>query len=118
MKHPAISKMGDQYFIGCAHCGGDFMHQTDVEVFRRDREDSPTGLHAWTRGVEFVTSKSMEGNPGVRRDAVILSFWCEQCDCTTVLEIVQIKGAEVVDVRVEEPVEALEPASSERNPSC
>jgi hypothetical protein len=70
-------------------------------------EDSPTGLHAWVRGIEFVTSESVEGNPSGRRDAVVLSFECEQCDSTTVLEFIQHKGTELVEVKVNEPAEAL-----------
>ena len=107
MKHPAIYSMDDQYVIYCAHCGGEFMHQRDVEVFHRDEEDSLTGLHAWIRGVEFVTTESVEGNPSGRRDAVVLGFWCEQCESTTVLEFIQHKGTELVEVKVNEPAEAL-----------
>ena len=90
-----------EYSVACAHCGCGFMHQSEVEIFRRNAEDSSTGLHAWVRGVEFVTSESVEGNPSLRRDAVVLSFCCEQCESTTVLEFVKHKGTEYVFVNVD-----------------
>lgn len=100
-KQRAISEYPlGEFFVGCANCGGDFMHQRDVEVYRRDAEDSATGIHAWVRGVDIVTSKSVEGNPSGRRDAVVLSFECEQCGSKTVLEFTQHKGTEHISVSV------------------
>lgn len=88
---------GRPYFVSCASCDSDCMHQADVEVFRRDEEDSEMGMHLLTRGIEYVRGERVSGNPSSRRDAVRIIYTCEQCDMLTIMELVQHKGTETLE---------------------
>lgn len=84
----------------CPECGGDYLHQSGVEVYFRDREDAGAGLHVTvqTEGVvsdrspTMRTDRSMNGNPSIYRDGTTVRFWCEDCDATVAMHIVQHKG--------------------------
>lgn len=85
--------------ICCPGCGHEFTHHRSVEIWARP-EDSPTGLHITVDGVdsdpkmEVVTS--LRGNPSTRRNAVAITFSCENCLDLSKLTISQRKGLEIV----------------------
>ena len=75
----------EQPFLLCANCGGENLHQREVEVFARDSEDSETGLHLLGERVRLRRKRTkMHGNPSTRRNAIRITFFCEHCDHLTV----------------------------------
>ena len=77
------------------------MHQFGVEVFFRDRESSGSGTHVSIMGesngaaaqpVWVRTDGNMAGNPSISRDGLTVRFWCEDCDATVGMHVVQHKG--------------------------
>jgi hypothetical protein len=63
----------------CPCCGGQYLHQCRVDVFSRpDGEDQPsisTVVHHHDPNQTWTKAK----NPSLRRQGVIIYFWCETC---------------------------------------
>lgn len=77
----------------CQHCGYDYMHQFEVQVFERG-EDQANGLAVTVNGHVTVHKKvgHKDGNPSYRRQGVRILCWCESCVNVTAIHIVQHKG--------------------------
>jgi hypothetical protein len=67
-----------------------------VDVYNRHNEDSNEGTHVTVEDSHVNNSPSMIGNPSLRRDGVRMLLWCENCDATTALDIVQHKGETII----------------------
>lgn len=81
----------------CPSCGETTLHHGKVEVFSRDGEDSQTGRHVVVESNGWVnTDNSMGRNPSLRRDGILIHFWCECCADKSVLSIAQHKGATLI----------------------
>jgi hypothetical protein len=81
--------------LKCAHCGSEYVHQEQVEVFVRLKEDDQVGLHVTVKGGQDAVLEidhSMKGNPSARRQGVAIRLWCEACDKRSTFEVVQHKG--------------------------
>ena len=89
----------EEQALKCPECDETWLHQTGVEVFRRDSEDDEKGLHVDVDGSVSI-DRSMEGNPSRRRHGIRIKFLCEQChgdsSARHVLHIEQHKGQEFV----------------------
>jgi hypothetical protein len=79
--------------LHCPLCGLDYLHQKDVVVFQRKKEDGEVAVTEVKKG-ELRQAVRSDG-PG-RRDALLIYFVCENCPKTEhdpiVLEIIQHKG--------------------------
>ena len=78
--------------LRCPGCGCENLHHYQVDVFCREKEDAPRGVHAMVRPSGAVVKSDMKFNPSSRRDGLVVSFFCEQCDVISVMTIVQHKG--------------------------
>ena len=79
----------------CPKCKDEYLHQNEIEVFNRDKEDSPTGTHVTVLPageVNINTKGGMQKNPSARRQGVLIHFRCEQCGPGMQLAIYQHKG--------------------------
>jgi hypothetical protein len=83
----------------CAHCGEEYLHQREVEVFRRDKEGSGTGFHVIASKFDILIASSQDGNPSDERDGIRMIFDCEMCDYQTILTIAQHEGFELVKTK-------------------
>ena len=79
--------------LSCPACGGEEIHQTSVDIQWR-KEDASTGLHISSNSnQEHYVSNEIDESLGYRRDAFVVTFWCEHCDTKSQLVIYQRKGA-------------------------
>lgn len=76
----------------CQHCGSDYTHHDKVTVFNRESEDSNRGLRVLVNGDLCRADSDMTGNPSSRRNGVLISLWCEECEDRSYITIVQHKG--------------------------
>ena len=92
--------------IKCRHCGEDYMHHQDIDIYDRG-EDDRTGMHVnlhrtqsegygWhdehPKSNNLVVDGNMKDNPSMRRTGLTIDFWCENCGNITRMNIVQHKG--------------------------
>lgn len=91
--------VNDEDALCCPNCGCDYVHHGRVEIFHR-REDAETGCHVTldNKGVVIVDESQID-NPSPRRHGVKIFFWCEGCDRTSLLTIIQHKGCTYFDFR-------------------
>ena len=90
---------GDSGEMECPRCGCKSLHQREVRVYCRDKEDSKCGLAILLKnnhGATMFVSTSLEDNPSKRRDGLFIKFWCEGCDGLSGLDIYQHKGSTFV----------------------
>ena len=78
--------------LRCPVCGGEYLHQGNTEIFNRSHEDSTEGLHVTVDGQKLQIDHNQSGNPSLRRDGIRIDLWCEFCDSSSSLTIVQHKG--------------------------
>lgn len=83
--------LDDDRIVLCPCCGGTYLHHDKVEVYQRATEDASEGLAVHLDG-DILVRTSMETNPSRRRDGMRVRFWCEGCDETPSLILVQHKG--------------------------
>ncbi len=96
--------------LHCPACKGIALHHDQVDVYERE-QDATRGIHARIRGVdndrrqelarrtaEVTISTKLEGNPSERRQGIGIGFWCEECDCRSILTIAQHKGRTLVEL--------------------
>jgi len=83
----------------CPHCGSDYLHHGQVDVYTRT-EDAETTVHTsvgrFTATVATVPSRSIH-NPSSRRGSLSIMFWCEMCTEKSLLTIAQHKGNTHID---------------------
>lgn len=76
----------------CPVCGCENLHHRKVEYCSRN-EDEPDGMRVV---IEPSCVKSthgvLSGNPSSRRGAICIGFYCEMCNDTHVMNIIQHKG--------------------------
>jgi hypothetical protein len=80
----------------CPCCGGGFLHHDAVVDFYREegKEDAPISVRTTVREGRARTDRVSSGlNPSLRRDGLLISFWCEGCGGKPQLVLVQHKGA-------------------------
>lgn len=83
--------------LKCPICGAAWTHQSTVEVYQRDDEDSRIGICSIVGDGRCIIHNKMDENPSGRRDGIRISFWCEQCsgiEMTPVFDLIiaQHKG--------------------------
>jgi len=72
-------------------CGSEYMRHQLVDVFVRDVEDGPVNCVGVSgKTVEFYTGAV--DCPSARRDAVVVTVHCEQCELVWDLQVIQHKG--------------------------
>ena len=82
LKPVEIERVSDDPYwhdLCCPSCGEIFLHHRAVRVFSRDQDEET--------GVETVVSKDGShthvspccDNPSLRRDGVVIDFYCEHC---------------------------------------
>jgi len=79
-KRVVLSRYMGVQSLMCPICGHDKLHQREVEVYQRTKEDSEAG-GAWghvNAGQSVVLP--MARNPSWRRDGIRIGFECESCD--------------------------------------
>ncbi len=86
------SAWSDTPTLVCPGCGGDYLHQGNVEVFQPSHEDAIHGLHTIVGSAITAIDGDLANNPSRRRDGLIIWFHCEMCDVHPGLSIVQHKG--------------------------
>jgi hypothetical protein len=87
-------EIDDYGAMSCPRCGNLYTHQKTVEVFF-GKEDSETGVRCLaddTGGVKVDRESKRQPARDRRRDAIYITFWCEECKGTTRLSIIQHKG--------------------------
>lgn len=102
----------------CPGCGEDFLHQGEVTVYNRERDESETGAAVTVSTSEFKGPPNYKGgppstrertavtigqdvskaagNPSDRRQGLKIAFECE-VGCTANLTIIQHKGNTVIE---------------------
>ena len=96
-----VKQHGDSANLPCPRCGSDYLHHRGVTAFDRS-EDAETVLRT-SVGVGktsvALVPQADSGNPSVRRDGLVIQFWCEHCnggddgDSTIELTLAQHRGA-------------------------
>jgi predicted RNA-binding Zn-ribbon protein involved in translation (DUF1610 family) len=75
--------LNDDHELLCPRCGFNYLHAQQVEVYDRG-EDAKQGRHTTVdadadgRGT-FSQNTSLRGNPSMRRGAITIDFYCENC---------------------------------------
>ena len=77
----------------CPRCGNSYLHHRGVVAYDRS-EDAETVLKTSVgvgkTSVQLV-AQAESGNPSVRRDGLVIQFWCENCgggdDGSSVIEL-------------------------------
>ena len=90
----------DFHMLRCPVCGGEYLHQDNTEIFNRSHEDSTEGLHVTVDGQKLQTDHSQTGNPSLRRDGMRIDLWCELCNSSSSLTIVQHKGNTLLEQKI------------------
>lgn len=94
MKEKTLFGRQHETLLLCPHCGDRepyaYLHHSTVEVFAR-KEDSATGVHSVTTGVNCTVDNDVTKAIG-RRDSISISMWCELCEGTSKYHIYQHKG--------------------------
>ena len=67
------------------------LHHGKIETFDRE-EDAEKGTHVTINGSSVSIDNNISGNPSKRRDGIKMQVYCEQCDESSTLCIVQHKG--------------------------
>ncbi len=99
----------------CPSCGGNYLHHNHIDTYFRHKEDSAVGL-AVTSESQFTTVENGQiGNPSPRRDGIRIKFWCENCDATPSMVIVQHKGSTYVGFEPEMSTVPYKPRYGKRN---
>ena len=99
----SIPKFGpDEGDFGCSlfcpSCGSSWTHHTSVTVFDR-AEDSETGRRTIATGAATTVDGDMTNNPSLRRDGLIIGFYCETCPTVMEMDISQHKGQTYFRIR-------------------
>jgi hypothetical protein len=79
----------------CPACGGENLHQEDVEVFNRRVEDAPSCVVVVDHKLGIALDGDPARNPSSRRQGLLVTFLCETCGDLGrrhTLEIAQHKG--------------------------
>ena len=76
----------------CKNCGSDYLHHHRIELFDREKEDSKEGLHVILEEGDVLIDRNLQHNPSSRRNGLSINFSCENCQATSVLNIVQDRG--------------------------
>lgn len=96
--------------LACPSCGGFNLHQYEVAVFNRAEDEKivtrttvPNGPYLTADGKEQEVPertvmvdrvRNSPQNPSLRRQGVVIRFWCEGCHARPELTVAQHKGAE------------------------
>lgn len=84
--------------VRCKHCGDNYTHQGLVEVFWRDREDSPTGMRVLSTPTKTeILTDTERNNPSSRRQGIRIQLECEPCAQITWLYVFQHKGQTFIE---------------------
>ena len=81
----------------CPNCKGTYLHQVSVDYFDR-QEDAQQGTHILVQNGTATLDTNMSGNPSKRREGIVITFDCENCEATPRLTIAQHKGNSLVDI--------------------
>lgn len=97
-----MSEAFDETMLRCPACGSIHLHHNKVDVFERRHEDSAEGFHVAVDcdAASATVDKSIAGNPSERRGGISITFWCEQCEAISRLDLVQDKGRSLVSLSV------------------
>lgn len=71
--------------LTCPNCGGEYLHQKDVQIFTRegeDRETKKTVVNSGTGKVNQMDGDQSAENPSSRRGGMSIFFMCEYCTST------------------------------------
>ena len=90
------SVLDDGWVLGgvllCPVCGGNNLHQGEVRIYHRDKEDGPGTLTVADTGKVSTERLEDKDIPG-RRDSLSIGFWCESMCRLVSLHISQHKGS-------------------------
>lgn len=89
------------------HCfdvdGESYLHQLSVDVYFRQEDTNCEGVHIDGDGT--VSTPAKHPNPSARRDGIVISFECENCDGGKRMTITQHKGQTYIQWDFDTPVE-------------
>lgn len=92
-------RIDDNNELLCPHCGNNYLHHAEVEVFTRHEDADKTLLTtvgyfntntAWTDSEVLL-------NPSSRRGGIRIKFWCESCTHESYLTMAQHKGVTIME---------------------
>lgn len=78
--------------LECPSCGDTYLHHEVVEVYQRESEDAPRGLHVTVGSPAMAIDTAQDGNPSRRRNGLRIRFRCEGCEAEPALVIEEHKG--------------------------
>lgn len=66
----------------CPKCGGDYLHQGEVQTFFRseDADQTRVTISGFDHTRTETITNSLTLNPSPRRYGLRISFWCELCE--------------------------------------
>ncbi len=83
----------------CPKCRGENLHQEQTQVFIRPTEDGPVQVITTSAWGDVLDSPDTDSeNPSLRRDGLVIYFYCENCSHKPVLKIYQHKGTTYIEV--------------------
>lgn len=90
--------LNDLYVVLCPHCGSEYTRHDNcsVDVWQRPEDSKRDGISIGSDGK--TTRVDGTSNPSARRSGLRLTFACEGCPETFVMEIAQHKGLSLVYV--------------------
>jgi len=100
--HPEAPEAG---ILLCPRCKGGSLNHAGVATYER-KEDEPNVLLTVVENRRVLTQiapSELSGNPSERRDAVVISFWCEDCgdndEALLYMELAQHHGETLISWR-------------------
>jgi len=87
--------MNENDIIKCSRCGGVCTHQQHVTLYSRSEDQTCEPLTIDNRDNRILKRSEtiiME-NPSLRRQGIIVTLQCEECNSNTYLNISQHKGS-------------------------
>src|ERR1035437_2840760 len=93
-----VQNFCDTKALTCPNCGSVHMKQTSVTVYERATDAATIGTSVTINKEGSFTTEHLEGNPSPRKNAVVITFECINCNKVFDLTLANIKG--VTDVRM------------------
>ena len=91
--HIVVKQHGEGSSLLCPRCGNNYLHHRGVAAFDRSEDAETvlkTSVEVGKTTVQLV-AQADSGNPSMRRDGLVIQFWCENCgggdDGSSIIEL-------------------------------
>jgi hypothetical protein len=80
--------------LTCPRCRSEYLHHGTVTIYDRAEDEPDVTIIEVKDQIAHscVMDNEKSGNPSLRRDGLVVEFWCEHCDAPLELVVLQHKG--------------------------